>query len=32
VRRVTAADIKGFNNVVTALQHEAHHGTRAQRR
>ncbi|HWY51365.1 MAG TPA: MarR family transcriptional regulator [Chthoniobacterales bacterium] len=32
VRRVTAADIKGFNNVVTALEHQAHHGTRAQRR
>ena len=32
VRRVTAADIKGFNNVVTALEHEAHSGTRAKRR
>jgi DNA-binding MarR family transcriptional regulator len=31
VCRVTAADIKGFNNVVRALEHEADHGTRAQR-
>jgi len=31
IARVTAADIKGFNNVVTALEHEAHHGTRARR-
>src|SRR5947208_716541 len=32
VRRVGAAAIKGFNNVVTALEHEAHHRTRAKRR
>jgi len=31
IARVTAADIKGFNNVVIALEHEAHHGTRARR-
>jgi|SRR6516165_7959253 DNA-binding MarR family transcriptional regulator len=31
-QRVTSADIKGFNNVVAALEHEAHHRTRAQRR
>jgi len=30
IARVTAADIKGFNNVVIALEHEAHHGTRAR--
>lgn len=27
-RRVTAADIRGFNNVVTALEQEAHRRTR----
>jgi len=31
IARVTAADIKGFNNVVIALEHEAHHRTRARR-
>ncbi|PYL16226.1 MAG: hypothetical protein DME30_09760 [Verrucomicrobia bacterium] len=31
IARVTTADIKGFNNVVIALEHEAHHGTRARR-
>jgi DNA-binding MarR family transcriptional regulator len=31
VRRVSAADIKGFNNVVAALEQEAHHRTRQQR-
>jgi len=31
IARVTAADIKGFNNVVIALEHEAHHGMRARR-
>ena len=31
VRRVRPADIKGFNNVVAALEHEAHHRTRKQR-
>jgi len=32
VRRVTTADIKGFNNVVTALEQEAHRGSRAKLR
>jgi DNA-binding MarR family transcriptional regulator len=32
VRRVSAADIKGFKNVVSALEQEAHHRTRAKRR
>ena len=32
VRRVRPADIKGFNNVVAALEHEAHHRTRKQLR
>jgi DNA-binding MarR family transcriptional regulator len=32
VRRVSAADIKGFKNVVSALEHEAHHRTNAKRR
>jgi DNA-binding MarR family transcriptional regulator len=32
VRRVKAADIKGFNNVVAALEDEAHRRTRAKRR
>jgi DNA-binding MarR family transcriptional regulator len=32
VRRVSAADIKGFKNVVSALEDEAHHRTRAKRR
>ena len=32
VGQVSAADIKGFNNVVAALEHEAHHRTRQQRR
>lgn len=32
VRRVSAADIKGFNNVVAALEHKAHLRTRKQRR
>lgn len=31
VRRVSAADIKGFNNVVAALEQEAHRRTRQQR-
>ena len=31
VRRVTAADIQGFNNVVAALANEAHYRTREQR-
>jgi DNA-binding MarR family transcriptional regulator len=31
-RRVTAADIKGFNSIATALEDEAHRGTRARRR
>ena len=31
VRRVRAADIKGFNKVVAALEQEAHHRTRAKR-
>jgi DNA-binding MarR family transcriptional regulator len=29
-RRVSATDIKGFNNVVAALEHEAHHRTNRQ--
>jgi len=32
VRHVTAADIKGFKNVISALEEEAHHRTRAKRR
>ncbi len=32
VRRVSAADIKGFKNVVAALEQEARHRTRAKRR
>jgi DNA-binding MarR family transcriptional regulator len=32
VRRVSAADIKGFNKVVAALEQEADQRTRAQRR
>jgi DNA-binding MarR family transcriptional regulator len=32
VRRVSATDIKGFKNVVSALEQEAHHRTRAKRR
>jgi len=32
VRRVSAADIKGFSKVVAALEQEAHQRTRAQRR
>jgi len=32
VRRVSAADIKGFRNVVAALEQEAHYRTRAKRR
>jgi DNA-binding MarR family transcriptional regulator len=31
VRRVTVADLKGFNNVVAALEQEANHRTRAKR-
>jgi DNA-binding MarR family transcriptional regulator len=31
-RRVSAADIKGFKNVVSALEQEAHHRTRAKQR
>ena len=31
-RRVTAADIKGFKNVVTALEQEAHRRSHAKRR
>ena len=31
-RQVTAADIKGFRNVVLALEHEAHHRARDKRR
>ena len=30
VRRVSAADIKGFKNVVSALEQEAHHRTHAK--
>jgi DNA-binding MarR family transcriptional regulator len=30
-RRVSAADIKGFKNVVSALEEEAHHRSRAKR-
>jgi DNA-binding MarR family transcriptional regulator len=32
VRRVSAADIKGFSKVVAALEQEAHHRARAGRR
>jgi DNA-binding MarR family transcriptional regulator len=32
VRRVTVADLKGFNNVVAALEQETNHRTRAKRR
>src|ERR1700726_44252 len=32
VRRVSAADIKGFRNVVAALEQEAHYRTRVKRR
>jgi len=32
VRRVQAADIKGFNKVVEALEQEAHHASLAKRR
>jgi DNA-binding MarR family transcriptional regulator len=32
VRRVSAADIKGFRNVISALEQEAHHRTRVKRR
>jgi DNA-binding MarR family transcriptional regulator len=32
VRRVSAADMRGFNKVVAALEQEADHGMRAQRR
>jgi DNA-binding MarR family transcriptional regulator len=32
VRRVSAADVKGFNKVVAALEQEAHRRTRARRR
>jgi len=32
VRRVSASDIKGFENVVTALEKEAHHRTRKKHR
>jgi len=31
IRRVSAADIKGFKNVVSALEEEAHDRTRAKR-
>jgi len=31
VRRVSAADIRGFNNVIEALEHQAHHRTRKRR-
>jgi len=31
VRRVSAADIKGFKNVISALEEEADHRTRAKR-
>jgi DNA-binding MarR family transcriptional regulator len=30
-RRVSAADIKGFKNVISALEQEAHHRSRAKR-
>ena len=32
VRRVGAADINGFKNVISALEEEAHHRTRAKQR
>jgi DNA-binding MarR family transcriptional regulator len=32
VRRVSATDIEGFKNVVSALEQEAHHRTGAKRR
>jgi DNA-binding MarR family transcriptional regulator len=32
IRRVTATDIKGFKNVIVALEEEAHQRSRAQRR
>jgi DNA-binding MarR family transcriptional regulator len=32
VRRMSAADMKGFNKVVAALEHEANRRTRARRR
>jgi DNA-binding MarR family transcriptional regulator len=31
MRRVTGADIKGFTNVIAALEQEAHNRTRARR-